>query len=175
VVESLFLAGLYLFGSAAALVKRLVYQLRIYKLHAGNEQHFHERFSEQCMPIMRRYGFRHRVHERERRGGHKEFVYLLRWEGSRVAERGVEEVSCGPGLGGDQEGDGGEMGGTLWTEVQDRSLDLLPYTPSLLRFLEHVLLRARFNATFLERARVAARLKRAFSKTVRAFVVGGGH
>jgi len=25
--------------------------MRIYKLHAGNEQHFHERFSEQCIRL----------------------------------------------------------------------------------------------------------------------------
>ncbi len=30
-----------------------VYQLRIYKLHAGNEA-LHQPFSEQCMPLMRR-------------------------------------------------------------------------------------------------------------------------
>ena len=55
--RTLFLTSLYFFGCTAALCQRPVYQLRIYKLHAGNEQHFHERFRQQCMPIMRRYGF----------------------------------------------------------------------------------------------------------------------
>jgi hypothetical protein len=49
--------GLCLFCTAPAYCQTSVYQLRIYKLHAGNEQHFHERFGGQCMPIMRRYGF----------------------------------------------------------------------------------------------------------------------
>jgi hypothetical protein len=55
--------GLCLFCTAPAYCQTSVYQLRIYKLHAGNEQHFHERFGGQCMPIMRRYGFDICVHE----------------------------------------------------------------------------------------------------------------
>ncbi|WP_211256152.1 NIPSNAP family protein, partial [Edaphobacter aggregans] len=79
-MRTLFLASLYVFGCVAALGQRPVYQLRIYKLHAGNEQHFHERFSEQCMPIMRRYGFDIVFTSETGEAGHKEFVYLLRWK-----------------------------------------------------------------------------------------------
>jgi hypothetical protein len=79
-LRSLFLAGLYFFGCVAALAQRPVYQLRIYKLHDGNEQHFHERFSEQCMPIIRRYGFDIVFTSETGEPGYKEFVYLLRWK-----------------------------------------------------------------------------------------------
>ena len=53
-LRTLILAGLRILSCAAALCQQTVYQLRIYKLHPGNEQHFHDRFSKQCMPIMRR-------------------------------------------------------------------------------------------------------------------------
>ena len=72
--------GLCLFCIAPAYCQTSVYQLRIYKLHAGNEQHFHERFSGQCMPIMRRYGFDIVFTSQSGGPGHEEFVYLLRWK-----------------------------------------------------------------------------------------------
>jgi hypothetical protein len=52
--------------------------LRIYKLREGNGHHFHERFSEQCMPIMRCYRFDIVFTSQSGETGHREFVYLLR-------------------------------------------------------------------------------------------------
>jgi hypothetical protein len=95
-LRALLMAGLWVFGCAAALGQRPVYQLRIYKLHAGNEQHFHERFSEQCMPIMRRYGFDIVFTSGDGRARAQGVCLSAALEGSRYAERGVEEVSCGP-------------------------------------------------------------------------------
>src|SRR5215467_7698915 len=68
-------------GSAtAALAQSPVYQLRIYTLHPGNEAHFHDRFRDQCIPIMKRYGFDIVFTSQSGPSGHAEFVYLLRWK-----------------------------------------------------------------------------------------------
>jgi NIPSNAP len=85
------LMGLYLLYTVLGYCQTNVYQLRIYKLHAGNEQQFHERFNEQCMPIMRRYGFDILFTSQNGETGHKEFVYLLRWK-NRDTQVGLEEL-----------------------------------------------------------------------------------
>ena len=105
-----------------------VYQLRIYKLHPGNEQHFHDRFSRQCMPIMHRYGFDIVFISKSGEPGHEEFVYLLRWK-----DRGAQTTAWKNFLA-DPEWIGikkksTEQWGELVDDVQDRSLDMVPYTP----------------------------------------------
>lgn len=79
-IRAWMLVSACLFFTAAAHCQTSVYQLRIYKLHAGNEQHFHQRFSEQCMTIMRHYGFDIVFTSQSGEPGHEEFVYLLRWK-----------------------------------------------------------------------------------------------
>jgi heme-degrading monooxygenase HmoA len=105
-----------------------VYQLRIYKLDAGNEQHFHERFSEQCMPIMRRYGFDIVFTSESGEAGHKDFVYLLRWK-----DRDTQNAAWNRFLADPEWVEIKRVTAARWgdlvDEVQDRSLDLLPYTP----------------------------------------------
>jgi hypothetical protein len=51
-IRARILVAMCLLYAGAAYCQASVYQLRIYKLHPGNEQHFHDRFSRQCMPIM---------------------------------------------------------------------------------------------------------------------------
>jgi heme-degrading monooxygenase HmoA len=108
--------------------QRPVYQLRIYKLHAGNEQHFHKRFSEQCIPIMRRYGFDIVFTSESGESGHKEFVYLLRWKDRDTQNAAWKRFLADPEWVEIKKVTAARWG-DLVDEVQDRSLDLLPYTP----------------------------------------------
>lgn len=127
-LRGLWLAGLLLVGCVAALGQGPVYQLRIYKLHAGNEQHFHERFSERCMPIMRRYGFDIVFTSESGEAGHKEFVYLLRWKDRDTQNSAWKRFLADPEWVEIKRVTAARWG-DLVDDVQDRSLDLLPYTP----------------------------------------------
>jgi hypothetical protein len=80
------------------------------------------------MPIMRRYGFDIVFTSQSGGPGHEEFVYLLRWKdrGTRVsawknflADREWIEIKRSTSA----------KWGDLVDDVQDRSLDMLPYTP----------------------------------------------
>jgi len=81
VVKKIALLALLCFGlTVASQAQTPVYQLRIYKLHPGNEAHFHDRFRDQSMPVMKRYGFDIVFTSQSGPEGHAEFVYLLRWK-----------------------------------------------------------------------------------------------
>ena len=106
-----------------------VYQLRIYKLHPGNEAHFHDRFRDQCIPIMKRYGFDIVFASQSDASGRAEFVYMLRWK-----DRAAQVQAWKKFLADEQwiaiKKASTEKFGDLVDEVQDRSLDMLPYTPA---------------------------------------------
>jgi heme-degrading monooxygenase HmoA len=124
------LLGLLWFGiSIGAHAQTPVYQLRIYKLHAGNEAHFHDRFRDQCMPIMKRYGFDIVFTSQSGPNGHAEFVYLLRWKDRATQISAWKEFLADPGWIAIKKSSSAEFG-DLVDEVQDRSLDMLPYTPA---------------------------------------------
>jgi len=57
----------------------VIQQLRIYEIYDHNKAAFHARFREQCIPIMRRYGFEIVSMWESRRDGGTEFVYILTW------------------------------------------------------------------------------------------------
>lgn len=116
-------------GSAVcAVAQSPVYQLRIYKLHPGNEAHFHDRFRDQCVPIMKRYGFDIVFVSQSGASGHAEFVYLLRWK-----DRAMQVEAWRKFLADEQwieiKKSSTAKFGDLVDEVQDRTLDMLPYTP----------------------------------------------
>jgi len=80
-MKKIALLALLCFGlTVASQAQTPVYQLRIYKLHPGNEAHFHDRFRDQSMPVMKRYGFDIVFTSQSGPEGHAEFVYLLRWK-----------------------------------------------------------------------------------------------
>src|SRR5262244_2391728 len=78
--QAILVAILWVASGVGAVAQPPVYQLRIYKLHPGNEAHFHDRFRDQCIPIMKRYGFDIVFTSQSSASGHEEFVYLLRWK-----------------------------------------------------------------------------------------------
>jgi hypothetical protein len=105
-----------------------MYQLRIYKIHPGNEQHFHERFSEQCMPIMLRYGFDIVFTSQSGETGHEEFVYLLRRKNRDTQVSAWKSFLANPEWIRIKKATAAKWG-DLVDDIQDRSLDMLPYTP----------------------------------------------
>ena len=106
-----------------------VYQLRIYKLHPGSEAHFHDRFRDQCMPIMKRYGFDIVFTSQSGSSGHAEFVYLLRWKDRSTQISTWKAFLADPEWIAIKKSSTAKFG-DLVDDVQDRSLDMLPYTPA---------------------------------------------
>jgi heme-degrading monooxygenase HmoA len=127
-IRSWIVMGACLLMTTATYCQTSVYQLRIYKLHPGNEQHFHDRFSRQCMPIMRRYGFDIVFTSQSGEPGHKEFVYLLRWRDRETQASTWKKFLADPEWINIKKTTTAQWG-DLVDDVQDRSLDMLPYTP----------------------------------------------
>jgi hypothetical protein len=119
---------LWLCGAIGAVAQSPVYQLRIYKLHPGNEVHFHDRFRDQCIPIMKRYGFDIVFTSQSGESGHAEFVYLLRWKDRATQIDAWKNFLADPEWIDIKKTSKAKFG-DLVDDVQDRSLDMLPYTP----------------------------------------------
>jgi hypothetical protein len=118
-------------GSAiGAVAQSPVYQLRIYKIHPGNEVHFHDRFRDQCIPIMKRYGFDivFASQTGDSGSGHAEFVYLLRWKDRATQVEAWKKFLADKEWIAIKKASTAKFG-DLVDDVQDRSLDMLPYTP----------------------------------------------
>jgi len=116
------------FCASAAYSQTSVYQLRIYKLHPGNEQHFHDRFSRQCIPIMRQYGFDIVFTSQSGEPNHEEFFYLLRWKDRNAQLSAWKNFLADPEWIRIKKETAAQWG-DLVDDVQDRSLEMLPYTP----------------------------------------------
>jgi hypothetical protein len=124
------LLALFCFGlSIGSHGQAPVYQLRIYTLHPRNEAHFHDRFRDQCMPIMKRYGFDIVFTSQSGPNGHAEFVYLLRWRDRSTQIATWKAFLADPEWIAIKKSSSAKFG-DLVDEVQDRSLDMLPYTPA---------------------------------------------
>jgi hypothetical protein len=128
-IRNWILMGVCLLSTTAAYCQASVYQLRVYRLHPGNEQHFHDRFSQQCMPIMRRYGFDIVFTSQSGEPNHKEFVYLLRWKDHATQVEAWKKFLADEEWIAIKKASTAKFG-DLVDDVQDRSLDMLPYTPS---------------------------------------------
>jgi heme-degrading monooxygenase HmoA len=124
-----FIAVLVCCLGTAAFAQQPVYQLRIYKLHPGNEAHFHDRFRDQCMPLMKRYGFDIVFTAQSGTEGHREFVYLLRWKDRATQVSAWKAFLADPEWVAIKQSSTAKFG-DLVDEVEDRPLDLLPYTPA---------------------------------------------
>ena len=105
-----------------------VYELRIYRLNPANKQHFHDRFRDQCMPIMKRYGFDIVFTSETTSMGGPEFVYLLRWPNDEVRSKAWKAFLSDPEWVAIKKSTAVKYG-DLVEDVQDRQLELTPYTP----------------------------------------------
>jgi len=113
----------------AATPAKSVYELRIYKLNPANRQHFHDRFRDQCMPIMKRYGFDIVFTSETTSLGGPEFVYLLRWPNDEVRTKAWKAFLSDPEWVAIKKATAAKYG-DLVEDVQDRQLQLTPYTPA---------------------------------------------
>ena len=121
-------AALSGYPQQAASHAKSVYELRIYKLNPANKQHFHDRFRDQCMPIMKRYGFDIVFTSETTSMGAPEFVYLLRWPDDESRIRAWKAFLSDPEWIAVKKGTAAKYG-DLVEDVQDRQLQLTPYTP----------------------------------------------
>lgn len=106
-----------------------VYQLRIYKIHPGNETHFHDRFRDLCMPSMKRYGFDIVFTSQSGPDGQAEFVYMLRWKDPTTQASAWKAFLADPEWIAIKKATTAKYG-DLVDHVEDRSLEMLPYTPA---------------------------------------------
>jgi NIPSNAP len=106
-----------------------VYELRIYKLNPANKQHFHDRFRDQCIPIMKRYGFDIVFTSETTSMGVPEFVYLLRWPTDEARTKAWKAFLADPEWVAIKKSTAAKYG-DLVEDVQDRQLQLTPYTPA---------------------------------------------
>ena len=127
--QTALLALLWLGISTSTYAQSPVYQLRIYKLHPGNETHFHDRFRDQCIPIMKRYGFDIVFTSQSGPTGHAEFVYLLRWKDRPAQISAWKAFLADPEWIAIKKASSARFG-DLVDDVQDRSLDMLPHSPA---------------------------------------------
>jgi hypothetical protein len=115
-------------AQVAATPAKPVYELRIYKLNPANKQHFHDRFRDQCMPIMKRYGFDIVFTSETTSMGGPEFVYLLRWPSDEVRTKAWKAFLSDTEWIAVKRSTAAKYG-DLVEDVQDRQLQLTPYTP----------------------------------------------
>lgn len=109
--------------------RKPVYELRIYKLNPANKQHFHDRFRDQCMPIMKQYGFDIVFTSETSSMGDPEFVYLLRWASDDARAKAWKAFLSDPEWVAIKKSTAAKFG-DLVEDVQDRQLQLTPYTPA---------------------------------------------
>jgi hypothetical protein len=115
--------------SQADLLTTPVHQLRIYQIPRNNVQFFHERFRDQCLPIMKKYGFHVLATWQSEFEGKVEFVYLLEWPDTKTMEQSWDRFMA------DQEWKEIKKAtaaahGTYVEKVESRTLLLTDYSPS---------------------------------------------
>ena len=105
-----------------------VHQLRIYEIFDHNKQAFHDRFRDHAMRIMKKYDFNIVAMWEAKNGTRTEFVYLLEWsDEATMKDRWAKFMA-------DQEWSAikketAAKHGDLVGEIQDRTLNLTPYSP----------------------------------------------
>lgn len=107
----------------------MVHQLRIYEIFEQNKVAFHARFRDHAARIMRTYGFNILAMWESRSEARTEFVYLLAWpdEAAKIAAwaafmadeewKEIKRVT-------------NAEHGALVGEIEDRLLELTPYSPA---------------------------------------------
>jgi len=108
----------------------MIHQLRIYEIFEHNKEAFHNRFRDHASRIMRSYGFNILDTWETNLGDRTEFVYLLAWPDEQTMRRAWERFKA------DEEWKEikkttNARYGDLVGEIEDRTLTLTNYSPSL--------------------------------------------
>lgn len=130
---ALLLAGLAPLHAARAEVEPAaapapLHQLRIYRVHEGNETAFHERFRDHALRIMDRHGFDVIATWQSHSEGHDEFVYLLQWPDAAAMKRAWDAFMADPEWAAIKQRTGAEHGRFV-DGIEDRTLHLTGYSP----------------------------------------------
>ena len=105
-----------------------VQQLRIYRVHPGNEGAFHDRFGEHALRIMARHGFDVIATWETAADGHTEFAYLLEWPDTETMQaRWADFMADGEWAAIKRETR--QLHGRFVDGIEDRTLRPTPYSP----------------------------------------------
>jgi hypothetical protein len=105
-----------------------VHQLRIYEIFDTNKQAFHDRFRDHAMRIMKKYDFNIVAQWEAKNGARTEFVYLLEWpDEPTMKDRWAKFMADKEWS--DIKKETGAKHGKMVGEIQDRTLNLTPYSP----------------------------------------------
>ena len=108
----------------------MIHQLRIYEIFEANKAAFHARFRDHAARIMRRHGFRI-VAMWEARGDQRtEFVYILAWPDEAAKTRAWAAFMADREWA-DIKRETAARDGALVGDIEDRLLDMVPYSPVL--------------------------------------------
>ena len=110
----------------------MIHQLRIYEIFEQNKQAFHDRFRDHASRIMKSYGFDILGTWETRMGDRTEFVYLLAWPDQKTMQHAWEKFKADGEWKKVKEFTNAKHG-VLVGEIQDRTLNLTSYSPSVLR------------------------------------------
>ncbi len=103
-------------------------QLRIYEIFDTNKQAFHDRFRDHAMRIMKKYDFNIVAQWEAKNGARTEFVYLLEWpDEPTMKDRWAKFMADKEWA--DIKKETGAKHGKLVGEIQERTLNLTPYSP----------------------------------------------
>jgi hypothetical protein len=105
-----------------------LHQLRIYEVHGGNEQAFHDRFRDHALRIMARHDF-NIVATWEATGDDRtEFIYLLEWPDEATMTARWAAFMADPEWAAIKK-ETGRIHGSFVDGIEDRTLKLTPYSP----------------------------------------------
>ena len=105
-----------------------LHQLRIYRVHGGNEAAFHDRFRDHALRIMDRHGFDVVATWQARADNATEFVYLLQWKDATAMKSAWDAFMADPEWSAIKK-DTGARHGRFVDGIEDRTLELTDYSP----------------------------------------------
>jgi hypothetical protein len=108
----------------------MLHQLRSYEIFEGNKSAFHGRFRDHAARIMRSYGFHIVAMWEASSDGRTEFVYLLEWPDEQTMSAAWAQFLADEEWKEIKRTTNAEHG-DLVGEIEDRRLELTPYSPRL--------------------------------------------
>ena len=105
-----------------------IQQLRIYRVHPGNERAFHDRFRDHALRIMARHGFDVVATWETEADGRIEFAYLLEWPDAETMRARWDDFMA-DGEWAAIKRETGQVHGRFVDGIEDRTLRPTAYSP----------------------------------------------
>lgn len=127
-IAALFIMFSFGYANAKSVAEKPVHQLRIYEIPKENREVFHERFKDQAMRIMKKYGFNIVAIWESENDQKVEFVYLLEWKDKETMTESWKKFMA------DEEWKDikkktAEKHGTFVNAIREKTLILTDYSP----------------------------------------------